>query len=213
MRRASCRNHDPETGPAGSEADSTPPSSGDASLDALAEAVAASDPDAFEIVFRRLSERIFRYVRGMTGSEATAHDVTQDTFARLWTHRRTLEEVDHLTSYVFQIARRRVYNLHRDRRVRRENEGLLRDGELSVAPDAPDADVDTDLLQRQLDAWIDELPDRQREAITLSRMDGLSHEAIARVMDISPNTVNAHIVKAMKHLRSRLREHRPDLLS
>jgi RNA polymerase sigma-70 factor (ECF subfamily) len=97
--------------------------------------------------------------------------------------------------------------------VRRDNEAQLRDRELAALPDAPDAEVDTEMLKEMLDAWIHELPERQREAITLSRLEGLSHDAIAEVMDISPHTVNSHIVQAMKHLRSRLREHRPDLLS
>jgi len=179
----------------------------------LADSIARSDASAFEKLFRRLSDQVFRYVRSMTGSDATADDVTQDTFARLWSRREHLDEVDNLPAYIFQIARRQVYNLHRDQRVRRENEAQLHDRELAALPDRPDAGVDTEILQQMLDAWIDELPDRQREAITLSRMDGLSHDAIADVMDISPHTVNAHIVKAMKHLRSRLKEHRPDLLS
>jgi RNA polymerase sigma-70 factor (ECF subfamily) len=183
------------------------------SLDELRRAIARSSASAFETLFRRLSERVFRYVRGMTGSEATADDVTQDTFARLWSHRERLNGVDNLTAYIFQIARRQVYNLHRDRRVRRDNEAQLRDRELAALPDAPDAEVDTEMLKEMLDAWIHELPERQREAITLSRLEGLSHDAIAEVMDISPHTVNSHIVQAMKHLRSRLREHRPDLLS
>jgi len=192
---------------------SSGPNHGEASLEDLGRSIAQSDASAFETLFRRLSERVFRYVRGMTGSEAAADDVTQDTFARLWSHRERLDDVENLTAYIFQIARRQVYNAHRDRRVRRENEAQLRDRELAALPDAPDAEVDTELLQELLDAWIDELPDRQREAITLSRIEGLSHDAIADVMEISPNTVNAHIVRAMKHLRSRLREHRPDLLS
>jgi RNA polymerase sigma-70 factor (ECF subfamily) len=204
--------HSDDRAEAVSEAPSRPNQAGP-SLDDLRQAIARSSASAFETLFRRLSERVFRYVRGMTGSEATADDVTQDTFARLWSHRERLDDVDNLTAYIFQIARRQVYNLHRDRRVRRDNEAQLRNRELAALPDAPDAEVDTEMLKEMLDAWIHELPERQREAITLSRLEGLSHDAIAEVMDISPHTVNSHIVQAMKHLRSRLREHRPDLLS
>lgn len=207
--RVSRSHSDGDTGPASSRGGSQM----ETSTATLADSIAQSDASAFEKLFRRLSDQVFRYVRKMTGSDATADDVTQDTFARLWSRRERLDEVDNLPAYIFQIARRQVYNLHRDQRVRRENEAQLLDRELAALPDRPDAGVDTEILQQMLDAWIDELPDRQREAITLSRMDGLSHDAIADVMDISPHTVNAHIVKAMKHLRSRLKEHRPDLLS
>ena len=141
----------------------------------------------------------------MTGSDATAHDVVQETFAKLWTVRPSLDDVDALEPYVFQIARRRVYNLHRNERVRRNNEAMLDEEDLGSTPPSPDQEVNTELLRRLLHRWIDELPERQREALCLRRLDGLSHDAIADVMGISTNTVNTHLVRAMEHLRSRLR--------
>src|SRR5690606_17488812 len=72
--------------------------------------------------------------------------------------------------------------------------------------DAPDAEraYDVDLLARHLDQWVAEMPERRREAFLLSRMQGLSHEEIATVMDLTPRTVNTHIVLALKYLRQRL---------
>lgn len=71
--------------------------------------------------------------------------------------------------------------------------------------------MDAERLDDHLRAWIDELPDRQREALSLSRFEGLSHEEIAEVMEISPATVNNHIVRALKTLRGKVRSHHPDL--
>ena len=58
--------------------------------------------------------------------------------------------------------------------------------------------------------WIDELPPRRREAFRLSRFDGLSHDEIARVMALTPKTVNNHIVLALQTLRERLAHFDPD---
>jgi len=183
-----------------------------ASLQAVARRVADGDSTAFETLFRRLSKRIFRYVRSMTGDASAAHDVTQDTFMRLWSSRDRLSEVDQVEAYVFQTARRLVYNRSRDEQVRRENEALMEVGDLATRPLSPDADVDADLLRDLLERWIAELPDRQREALTLRRMKGMSRDTIAEVMGISVNTVNTHLMRAMEKLRDRLREHRPDLM-
>jgi len=149
----------------------------------------------------------------MVDDEALAHDLTQDTFAKLWSVRDRMDDVDSLRAYVFQMARNRVYNQQRDEQVRRDNRADLRASTAHSSPPAPDTALDTDMLRSRLESWIDELPDRQREALTLRRQSDLSHEEIAEVMGISPNTVNNHIVRAMKHLRSRLRDHRPGLLS
>jgi RNA polymerase sigma-70 factor (ECF subfamily) len=185
----------------------------DETLQALARRVAESDADAFETLFRTLSERVFRYVRGMTGNASAARDVTQETFTRLWTARDGLDGVERVEAYVFQIARRRVYNLHRDEKTRRDNETLLADAGVAGPPEAPDDELDSDMLRDLLDRWIQDLPERQREALTLRRMEHMSHDAIADVMGISPNTVNTHLMRAMNTLRDRLREHRPDLVA
>lgn len=182
------------------------------SFDALRSRLGQGDAAAFEHVFRRLSEPVFRFVCGMVQDEALAHDITQDTFAKLWTVRDRMDGVDSLRAYVFQMARNRVYNQQRDEQVRRDNRARLRETSVHASPLSPDTALDADMLRARLEEWIDELPDRQREALALRRESDLSHEEIAEVMGISPNTVNNHIVRAMKHLRSRLDDHRPDLL-
>lgn len=189
------------------------PSGDEASFDTLRDRLGTGDEAAFERIFRRLSEPVFRFVCGMTQDEALAHDITQDTFAKLWSIRDRMDAVDSLRAYVFQMARNRVYNHQRDQQVRRDNEEHLRDAHPDASPPSPDKTLDADMLRSLLEQWIGELPARQREALTLRRQNDLSHDEIADVMDLSPNTVNNHIVRAMKSLRSRLHDHRPDLLS
>jgi RNA polymerase sigma-70 factor (ECF subfamily) len=62
-----------------------------------------------------------------------------------------------------------------------------------------ESDERMDLLKN----WITDLPERQREAFELSRFEGLDHDEIASVMNVSSNTVNNHIVAALKRLRDR----------
>lgn len=181
-------------------------------IDTLKHRVSESDRAAFEKLFRQLSPRIFRFVRGMLSSDATAYDITQDTFAKLWDIRATLDDVDTLEPYLFQMARHRVYNRKRDERTRRDNEALLADALHPESSASPESELDAELLRDLFDQWIGELPPRQREALTLRRTQEMSHKAIAEIMDIAPSTVNNHIVRALEHLRNRLREHRPDLL-
>ena len=193
--------------------ESQPRPAGDCSLETLKERLATADADAFEAIFRRLSEPVFQYVRRMISDDAQAHDITQDTFAKLWSMHERISSVDSLRAYVFRMARNRVYNQQREERTRRDSRVQLRENTPRPSAPAPDQALDTDLLRERLDEWIEELPDRQREALTLRRRQELSHDEIAAIMDISPSTVNNHIVRALKHLRNRLREYRPDLLS
>jgi RNA polymerase sigma-70 factor (ECF subfamily) len=56
------------------------------------------------------------------------------------------------------------------------------------------------------------LPDRQREALLLSRYEGLSHAEIAEIMGVSPRTVNNHLVSALKSIRNNVVAFEPALL-
>ena len=207
MDDASTHDSPRESRPEGDVASTEP------SLDALCTRLANDDPEAFETIFRRLSEPIFRYVCGMVSDESLAHDLTQDTFAKLWTARDRMASVDSLRAYVFRMARNRVYNQQRDARTRRKNRNQLRETAPHGSPPAPDQALDANLLRDCLRRWIDELPNRQREALTLRRQQDLSHNEIADLMDIAASTVNNHIARALKQLRDRLREHRADLHS
>ena len=66
------------------------------------------------------------------------------------------------------------------------------------------------MLDERLRMFIEQMPDRRREAFMLSRYEGLSHEEIAQVMKLTPRTVNTHIVLALKDLRNRLGALQPD---
>lgn len=179
----------------------------------LAERLADSDRGALEELFRRLSEPVFRYVAGMVEDEATARDVTQETFLRLWSAREQLADVESLEAYVFRAARNRVYNRARNERARRDRHSRVGPAAGSGGPAPPDEQLDARELRELLDRWIRELPDRQREALLLSRREELSHEEIGDVMGISPHTVNNHIVRGLEKLRHRARRERPDLLA
>ncbi len=174
----------------------------------------ASDRAAYARVFEALYEPLFRYVRSITKEAASARDVTQDVFIRLWEVREALDPSQSLEAYLYRMARNRAYNHERRRQTRTEKEDAVREQSAAQpsAPEWPDVETDAQRLEKRLQRWIEELPDRQREALTLSRYEGLSHETIADVMDISPRTVNNHIVRALKQLRSRIRAYEPDLL-
>lgn len=174
----------------------------------------ASDREAYAELFEEMYERLFRYVCSITSDAEAARDVTQDVFIRLWDARDSLSASRSLEAYLYRMARNRAYNYERDQRTRTEKEDEVRDRSVAqpARPNQPDAEVAAQRLEDRLQRWIEDLPQRQREALTLSRFEDLSHDEIADVMEISPRTVNNHIVRALNHLRGRIRDYKPDLL-
>lgn len=169
-----------------------------------------SDREAFTAVFKALHDPLARYALQITGQPSAAQDVVQKAFMALWDMRTTLNPEESLEALLFRIVRNRAYNHERDRRTRATNHELLKYDTEPAEPTA-ESDMEVDRLRDNLRSWIADLPDRQREALSLSRFEGLTHDEIAQVMDISPRTVNNHIVQALKTLRRRVRSHHPDL--
>jgi RNA polymerase sigma-70 factor (ECF subfamily) len=174
--------------------------------------IKTSDRAAFRAVFDALHDPLARYALQLTGRTAAAQDVVQYAFTTLWDMREDLDPEQSLEALLYRIVRNRAYNAERDRRSREAKHDDLKHETNPVTPD-PGAQMDADRLEEELRARIDELPERQREALILSRFQDLSHEAIAEVMDISPRTVNNHIVAALKKLRRWARPHHADPLS
>lgn len=186
----------------------------DETLSTLCRRLKASDRAAFERVFQALHDGMYRYVRSLTKDGDTARDIVQDVFVKLWEVREQLDPTKSLEAYVYRMARNRVYNHTRNRRTRTNKRSQIQAA--SSAPEQrsplPDATFRANALEEHLQTWIQELPARQREAFALSRFEGLTHDEIAAVMEISPRTVNNHIVSALKTLRSRIRAFEPSLL-
>ena len=128
--------------------------------------------------------------------------------------RERLDPERSLKALLYRMVRNRAYNDRRHHRVRASKHRLLREKRASTydGADLPDVVMNGHALQEKLWTWIDELPERQREALVLSRFENLSHGEVAATMEISPHTVNNHIVRALKTLRDRIYAFEPGLL-
>jgi RNA polymerase sigma-70 factor (ECF subfamily) len=175
----------------------------DASWQELCTGLVRSDDRAFERIFFLIRDDLVRYVRSIVNDDSTSHDLVQDVFVSLWNLRASLDPDRPLRSYIFRMARNRAFRHLRDERIHARREAVLA-SDPRPGSGQPDDGYDAEMLRSKLMLWMDELPMRQREALTLSRMHGLSHLEIAAVMAISPRTVNNHIMRALETLRERL---------
>ena len=179
----------------------------------LAEGIRNSDRHAFDELFRAMYPRLVRFAFKITQDWNTSCDITQDVFVMLWQQRNTIDPDRSVRALLFRSVRNRAYNYQRDRREIADPEAveaLTEDdrnpGESYGHSWSDDIEVSENgqetQLQKKILEWIQQLPERQREAFELSRYEGLLHHEIAGVMQVSVKTVNNHLTAALKHLRS-----------
>ena len=180
----------------------------DDDLSALAPRLRAGDRAAFGEVFRALHGDLVRY--GLRFADAAeAEDAVQEAFVAVWRRRETLDPALSVRALLYTAVRHRLLNQRRDAARRADLDATVTEPD---RPAPPDAVADAALLGERIRGWLDELPERQREAFGLSRFDGLSYAEVADVMGCAPKTVENHVGRALAFLRDRLRAVAPDAL-
>jgi RNA polymerase sigma-70 factor, ECF subfamily len=159
-----------------------------------------NNPDAMNLIYDLMGNRLYGHVLGLVGSEADAEDIIQDLFVRLAHTRRNLLKADNLEAYIFAIAR----NLARDAIGRRPRNMISIDEYphiLEYEATAPElANTNGSLLKALL-----ALPTAQREIITMKCLGAMSFDAIAGCLGISINTVASRYRYALIKLRRRMK--------
>ena len=167
----------------------------------------ASDEDALDELFQAAFEPLVKYAWRYTADKPTAMDIVQDCFVKLWEVRHRLNPDKSLRSYLYNMVKNRSLNYLRD-----SHTDTVQLDDMQLAD--PEQETDTieiesgqaEELSDRFEMWIEDLPDRQREAFELSRFDGLTHDEIAEIMDISARTVNNHIVSALNTLKEKYQD-------
>ncbi|MDZ7660610.1 RNA polymerase sigma-70 factor [Fodinibius sp.] len=177
----------------------------DDQFSAWARSIRNGDEIAFKNMFDATFENYVRYAWRFTKNKDTAMDIVQESFIKLWQIRSNLDPSKSLKTYLYQIVKNNALNYLRDTP---QDSAQLDDLQIADESSVVFKEEQESELLEPLKKWIDELPDRQQEAFKLSRYEGLSHDEIAEIMDISARTVNNHIVAALNNLQERYKTYK-----
>jgi RNA polymerase sigma factor (sigma-70 family) len=183
-----------------------------ASLERLDEMTREQDLRISEIV-RREQARLRNFIRRRVADPIDAEDILQDVFQRLVEANRMLMPIDHVTGWLFRVARNRITDLFRKKTPERFGDIVSHgeDGELTPLEDLlPSADAGPDalyvrqLLLDELELALDELPQDQREVFVAHELEGRSFKEIAAETGVNVNTLLSRKHYAVARLRQRL---------
>jgi RNA polymerase sigma factor (sigma-70 family) len=164
-------------------------------------------------IVRREQARLRNFIRRRVADPIDAEDILQDVFQRLVEANRLLMPIDHVTGWLFRVARNRITDLFRKKTPERFSDIVSRgeDGELTPLEDLlPSADAGPDalyvrqLLLDELELALDELPQEQREVFVAHELEGRSFKEIAAESGVNVNTLLSRKHYAVARLRQRL---------
>src|SRR4051812_18349521 len=170
----------------------------------LAQMAVEQDENISEVVTREQS-RLRDFIRRRVPDPRDAEDVLQDVFSKLVEANRLLMPIDHVTGWLFRVARNRITDLFRKKKPESFDEDTLTLEELLPSPDdGPDALYVRNLFLEELEDALDELPEEQREVFVAHELEGRSFKEIAGETGVSINTLLSRKHYAVLHLRERL---------
>src|SRR3954468_24121129 len=162
-------------------------------------------------VVTRQQSRLLRFIRRRVPDPRDAEDILQDVFYELVEANRLLMPIDHVTGWLFRVARNRITDLFRRKKPESfrdpvDDEGeRLRFEEMLPSPDGgPEAAYARNVLFEELALAVEELPPEQRDVFVAHELEGRSFKEMAAQTGVSVNTLLSRKRYAVIHLRERL---------
>jgi RNA polymerase sigma factor (sigma-70 family) len=184
----------------------------------MTERMALEQDQRISEVVKQERSRLRNFIRRRVPDPRDAEDILQDVFYELVEANRLLMPIEHVTGWLFRVARNRITDLFRKKKpesfsdtavARNDNDNeageLLMWEDLLPSPDAgPEALYARSVLLDELELAVDELPEEQREVFVAHELEGRSFKEMAAETGVSVNTLLSRKRYAVLHLRERL---------
>jgi RNA polymerase sigma-70 factor, ECF subfamily len=168
----------------------------------IMELIASGDQSAYAEAVRRHGRSIAAFAYRMTGQQADAEDIAQETFLKLWTHaHRWQADKAAVSTWLHRIAHNLCIDL-----LRRDKSAINMALEDEHADPALSSEqlISLDADRVSLQQVISSLPERQRSALIMTHYQGLPDKVVAGIMDVSVDALESLLARARKTIKVRL---------
>jgi RNA polymerase sigma-70 factor (ECF subfamily) len=163
------------------------------------------DLAAFEVLYRRHNDAVFRYLLRLCRHRATAEDVFQDVWGKIVKARDSYRPTAKFSTFLYRVAHNCFID-HIRRNKRHTQTATMEPDSQPDQADLPEVEAERSLARRRLEAALQELPEEQRDVFLLSEEAGLSLDQIAFVTDSNRETAKSRLRYAVNKLRAAIDE-------
>lgn len=164
------------------------------------------DIASFEYLYNVWSGKLYNFVMRISrGDTYLTEEIVQSVFIKVWEARELIDADKSFGAYLCTIAKNQLVNIYQHRML----EYLYQEKIKTTEPteNTTEKDVDYHLLEEYIDSLIEQLPSARREIFILSRRKLLTNKEIAAKLNLSENTVESQLTKAIAFLRSKIDRH------
>lgn len=162
----------------------------------------SGDKEAFTTFFYIYKDKLYGFLLSLNHSPAKAEDMVQEIFMKIWQTHDKLDSGGNLNAYIFRITQN--YAIDQLRKKTHEilsfSEDYIAGEEDSVTPGPADELINKE-LSLALTKAIAHLPPQQQKIFIYHSIEGLPHQEIARILNLSVSTIQNHMRKAFSNIR------------
>ena len=168
------------------------------------------EKSAFQAFFSEYYEVLVLFATGILKDVDAAEDVVQEVFVELWHRKDSVTVGEQIQAFLYRAVYTRALNVLKHRDIKNSYEAAMQEvynkRALFYQPDDNDVlkRIEDRELRKHIISAIDELPEKCKLVFKLSYLHNMKNKDIAEAMDVSLRTVEAHMYKALRFLRSRL---------
>jgi len=163
----------------------------------------AGDLDAFEYILSFYEKMIYNYCLRILKNSQNAKDVTQETFIKIYTHRKLIDPEKNIKTWIFTIATNTVYDFLRGKK--RKNEVSLDEENETIS--SFEAYYPQEGLVSDVDKALDQINQQYKQALLLFYQQGFEYKEIADILKVPINTVKTHISRGKEQLKEKLKNY------
>jgi RNA polymerase sigma-70 factor (ECF subfamily) len=171
------------------------------------------DKNSFRNIFQEYYQPLCHLSQHYLEDKDEAKEVVQDAFIKLWEIRHDLNPDSNLRNFLFTLVKNNCLNILKRRQILLKHHEKIRWIEMHYQYESlsrlGDDYLEFDELKDKIDLAIRNLPDHCRIVFEMSRFEELKNREIADKLGITQKTVEAHLTKALKILRSELKDYLP----
>jgi RNA polymerase sigma-70 factor (ECF subfamily) len=161
------------------------------------------DINAFEEIVSFYEKMIFNYLWRVVKNKEDAKDITQNTFVKVFTHRKSIDVDKNLKTWIFTIATNSAYDFLRWKQ--RKNETSLEDNIETI--EGLEAYNTGEGIVSDVDRALQEIDMNYKKALLLFYQQGFEYKEIADILGIPINTVKTHISRGKEQLKEKLKNY------
>lgn len=168
--------------------------------------VVESDEQAFSVLFFHYLPVLQTFALKFTKSDEAVEEIIQDAFLRVWLNRDKLAEVENIRAYLYKYVSNECLSYLR-KKLKADKMVDIHHADQEKSHNSTIETINLNEITKIIAVAVEKLPEQRKNIYQLSRRDGKSIPEIAKILNISPNTVKNALVISLKSIRLHLQQH------